>query len=80
MLDEFEEYMWKYQDATGTAPVATRNIREIRGLAFTWSVAKHQGCVSMSARKLAKMLVDSYTLAYKLVTVDDLLLPFEPIK
>lgn len=80
MLDEFEEYLWKYQDATGTALVAQRKVKEIRGLAFTWAVAKHQGCVSMQARKLAKMLVDSYTLAYKLVSVDDLILPFEPIK
>jgi len=80
MLDEFEEYLWRYQDTTGEALVAQRKIKEIRGLAFTWSVAKHQGCVSMPARKLAKMLVDSYTLAYKLVTVDDLILPFEPIK
>lgn len=75
--EEFEEYMWLLQDNTNTC---IRDIKEIRRLSFKWAIAKCQGCVTMEARKLAKMLVDTFTLDLKLVSVDDLVLPMESLR
>jgi len=77
VCDEFEDYMWNLKCNTNTT---IKDPKEIRDLAFSWSIARHQGVVNMQSRKMAKMLADTYCLAWKYVDVSQLSLPFEELR
>jgi len=78
LLDDFSNMMLQDQ-INNTIGVEIRDPQRVRSIAFTYAIAQNDGVINMNCRKMAKMLSDSYSYNSKYVTVEDLILPFEPL-
>ena len=75
LLDEFMAACWKADNEYGKVT----DVKAIRSKAFSFAIGKMDGVINMQCRKMAKMLVDSYCYAERIIKLKDLALPFEEI-